>query len=259
MITRKKPKEIDIMRTGGKILATVLHEVVKVAQPGVSLKSLDAFAYDRIVEAGAVPAFLGYGKRRGQSPYPATLCVSVNDEVVHGIGNRQRMLQEGDIAGLDLGLRYPKNNGLYTDMAVSVGVGTISKERKRLIQTTKNSLDAAIALVRPGVTTRELSHAIQTVCENEGFSVIRDLTGHGIGYALHEDPPILCYVNHRAPIIMLEEGMVICIEPMVCAGDWAIIVDNDQWTIRTADGQPSAHFEHTIAVTKDGYAILTAL
>ncbi len=247
------------MRAGGKLLADVLREVALAAKPGVSLKELDTLAHDRIIQGGAIPAFLGYGKRRGSAPYPATLCASINDEVVHGIGNRSIQLREGDIVGLDLGLRYPKKDGLYTDMAVTVGIGSIEKEKKKLLDTAQQALEDAIALVGPGVKTSELSKIIQRTCEGNGFSVVRDLTGHGIGYALHEEPPILCYFESHAPFATLEEGMVICIEPMVCMGDWHVNVDDDQWTIRTADGKASAHFEHTIAVTKDGHEVLTRL
>ncbi len=259
MITIKTQEEISIMREGGKKLAHALKRVVDYVKPGIAVKELNALAEQEIRAAGGDPLFLGYRNSRRGVPYPATLCVSLNDEVVHGIGTRETLLKEGDIVGLDIGLRYPSQNGLCVDMAVTVGVGSISSESQRLIDATRKALDEAIALIHPGIQTRTLSRAIQEVCIKEGFSPVHDLTGHGIGKALHEDPPIFCYDDPRLPSALLKEGMVICIEPMVLAGDWRVQTDDDGWTIRSVDGSLSAHFEHTIAVTKDGYEVLTLL
>lgn len=256
MIQLKSKEEIDIMRACGRILASALDAAAAAVKPGASLKELDAIARESIVAAGGKPAFFGYGQKKGQHGYPATLCASVNDEVVHGIGCRNRVLLEGDIVGLDLGALYQK---LYTDMAVSVGVGNIGAEEERLIRVTREALEKAIALVAPGTHTSEISRTIQHHCESNGFSVIRDLSGHGIGYGLHEEPSIFCFDASLNPDTVLKEGMVICIEPMVTAGDWRVFTDDDCWTIRTVDGSRAAHFEHTIAVTKDGYEILTKL
>lgn len=259
MITIKSPEEISLMRKGGALLSQTLHHVAASVEPGRKIAELDALAYRLLVDGGGTPAFLGYAAGRGVRPYPATLCVSVNDEVVHGIGTRDIAVQEGDIVGLDIGVKYGAPKGLYTDMAITVPVGKVSEEASRLIATTKAALERAIAATRPGVLTTELSKIIQRTCEGSGFSVVRDLTGHGIGYALHEEPPIFCYENPRVRGVELKAGMVICIEPMVCAGKWRVVLDDDQWTIRTADGSRSAHFEHTIAVTEKGHEILTAL
>ncbi len=255
MISIKSDKEIELMRQGGAILSGALDHVRKMVKPGVSLKALDDAAREYITADGGGVAFFGYGQRKGQPGFPATLCASVNDEVVHGIGCRDVVLREGDIVGLDLGVKYKK---MYTDMAVTVGVGDISKEVQKLIDVTRESLNNAIALVRPGVKISELSKTIQKHCEGNGFSVIRDLSGHGIGYNLHEEPSIFCYYDSRHADVELKAGMVICIEPMVTAGDWRVVTDEDCWTIRTQDGSRSAHFEHTIAVTKEGHEILTA-
>lgn len=253
----KTQKEIQLMREGGSILAQALEKVIKSVKVGVRLSELDAVAEHYLTQAGGELAFRGYKGVRGVPPYPATLCASVNDEIVHGIGTRDIVLRDGDIVGLDLGVRYPATTGLYTDMATTVGVGKISEKAEKLIRVTKESLDQAIHLVKPGQDIREISHHIQKFCESYGYGVIRDLTGHGIGYALHEDPPIFNYDEPRAKPFLLEEGMTICIEPMISAGAWQVTVDPDGWTIRTADGSLAAHFEHTILVTAHGSEILT--
>lgn len=257
MVTIKSPKEIQIMREGGQVLAETLAKVAAAVKPGVCIADLNRLAQDELVAAGGSPAFLGYRGGHKSPPYPATLCVSINDEVVHGIGTRKTLLKEGDIVGLDIGVRYPAKKGLFTDMAVTVAVGKISPEKQKLMNATLDALNRTIALIAPGVKTTDLSKMTQKTVEAAGYSAIRDLTGHGVGYEIHEDPPIFCYYQRGMPECILKEGMVICIEPMVCAGGWRVTVDDDGWTIRTADGRPSAHFEHTIAVTKGGHEILT--
>ncbi len=255
-VTTKTPEERAVLREGGAILAQTLAQVADAVRPGIPIADLDALARRLLEREGGVPAFLGYGKGKGVPGFPATLCVSINDEVVHGIGNRPLFLRDGDIVGLDIGVKY---KGLFTDMAVTVGVGAISSEASRLLKTTQAALATAIDAVRPGAWTKEISQAIQRVAEGNGFAVIRDLTGHGVGYAVHEDPPIFCYWNERMPNVQLKEGMVICIEPMVTSGTWRVTVDPDHWTIRTSDGSLAAHFEETIAVTADGHEVLTRL
>ncbi|MBI4239622.1 type I methionyl aminopeptidase [Candidatus Uhrbacteria bacterium] len=257
MITIKKLEEIEIMRQGGQILAQCLVELQQRVVEGTRVKDLDTFARTFLEKHGGRPAFLGYGQSRRSPAYPATLCVSINDEVVHGIGTRDIVIRDGDIVGLDIGVQYPAQNGLFTDMAVTVGVGAISDKAKNLIADTKKSLEEAIQQVRAGAFVHDISKTIQHYCESRGYGVVRDLTGHGVGYAVHEDPPIFCYYDPRMPKVQLAEGMVICIEPMVTLGTWQVNVDPDRWTIRTADGSWAAHFEHTIAVTKSGYDILT--
>ena len=254
MISLKNEKEIQGMREGGRILAGALHETANAVKAGVSLRELDICARAYIVAHGGEPAFFGYGQRKGQPGFPATLCASVNDEVVHGIGCRDSILREGDIVGLDLGVKY---HGLYTDMAMTVGVGSIADADQQLITVTREALERAVSKIAPGVKTSVLSKTIQQWCEGNGFGVIRDLSGHGIGHNLHEEPSIFCYYDARHPDVVLKEGMVICIEPMVVMGDWHVRTDDDCWTIRTTDGSRSAHFEHTIAVTQDGYEVLT--
>ncbi|MDP2656471.1 MAG: type I methionyl aminopeptidase [bacterium] len=257
MITYKTTDDIALMKKGGSILAAALLAVQSAVKPGIGIHGLDRIAREYIESHGGAPAFLGYGTARGVVGYPSTLCISINDEVVHGIGIRDIVLHEGDIVGLDIGTRYPANDGLYTDMAVTVGVGKISVDAQSLIDVTRVSLDRAIALVRPGISIHEISKEVQGYCEGHGYSLIRDLTGHGVGFSVHEDPPVPNYFDERMPDVILKEGMVICIEPMVAMGDWHVFTDTDEWTVRTADHSLAAHFEHTIAVTAGGHEILT--
>ena len=257
MITYKTPEDIAVMREGGRILAAALQKCAAAVRPGVTLRELDTIAREYLEAQGGRPAFLGYGGSKGRPAFPATLCVSVNDEVVHGVGTRDIILKDGDIVGLDLGVQYPAKGGLYTDAAITVAVGKISPKAQELMDVTQGALEATIAAIAPGVFIHELSKITQEYCESRGFSVIRDLSGHGVGYKVHEDPPILCYYESRAPRIPLKEGMVICIEPMVSVGDWRLVTDADDWTLRTRDHSLAAHFEHTIAVTAGGHEVLT--
>lgn len=257
MITIKTSEEIAILREGGHILAAALKATADAVRVGIKIKELNDIAHEYLVSHGGRPSFLGYGASKKTRGFPATLCVSVNSEIVHGDGARDMALQEGDIAGLDLGVQYPLKNGLFTDMAITVGVGQISREAQKLMTVTKDALAYAIKKVRPGGYVHDISKATQEFCEAQGFSVIRDLTGHGVGYAVHEDPPIFCYYDSRMPVVELKEGMVICIEPMVAIGDWHVVTGEDGWTVRMADGKFGAHFEHTIAVTKNGNEVLT--
>lgn len=259
MITIKTHDEIVLMRKGGRSLARILQKVSDAVRPGIIIKELNDMAEKEIRSAGGDPVFLGYRNSRKGAPYPASLCISINDEVVHGVGTRNISLKEGDIVGLDIGMRFPSGSGLCVDMAVTVGVGSIAKSAQTLINASREALQEAIALVRPGVQTRELSRAIEAVCRKGNFSPVHDLTGHGIGKALHEDPPIFCYDDPRLPNTELKEGMVICIEPMILAGGWQVLVDPDGWTIRSRDGCLASHFEHTIAVTEDGHEVLTQI
>ncbi|MBI4250143.1 type I methionyl aminopeptidase [Candidatus Uhrbacteria bacterium] len=258
-MTAKTREEIEIMREGGRILAAALQHIVPYAEPGTHVRDLDSRAEEYIRNAGGIPAFLGYGGSKETLPYPATLCISINDEVVHGIGTRDRVLQSGDIVGFDIGMAYPADNGLYTDMAITIGTGRISDAAMRLMRVTKESLARAISFVRHDVAVRTIGKVVQQYCESHGYGVVRDLTGHGIGKNLHEDPPIFNYDEPRAAATRLTEGMTICIEPMISVGTWKVKMDPDGWTIRTADGSLAAHFEHTILVQRNGAEILTEL
>lgn len=249
----KTPAEIERLAVGGAILRSALETVVGQVRPGVSGRELDDLAERTLRAAGAEPSFKGYPGSNGKV-FPSTLCVSVNSAVVHGLPTDLPLL-EGDVVGLDIGARY---QGLFTDMATTVIVGKGSPEAERLIAVTKKALAAGIAEVRPGATTGDIGSAVQVVVEQEGFSVVRDLAGHGVGYAVHE-PPRVPNFGRRGDGSQLFENLVIAIEPMVIAGNnEAVRVAPDGWTIVAAEpGALAAHMEHTVAVTADGARVLT--
>lgn len=242
----KSPEEINRIRRGGRILGRVLRQVSASVTPGISTRELDAMARVLIEQAGARPAFLGYHN------FPNTLCTSVNEEVVHGIPSR-RMLEPGDIISLDCGLFL---DGFFVDSAVTVPVGSVDFRVRRLIETTRQALECAIAECRPGKRLGDVGAAIQECVERAGFNVVREYTGHGIGRQLHEPPKILNY-GKRDTGTRIQPGMVLALEPMVNMGTWRTDVREDNWTVVTSDGRWSAHFEHTIAVTPEGPQILT--
>ena len=246
MIVCKSPAEIERMRAANALVADVLAELARLVSPGVTTKDLDAAAEKLVRDGGAEPAFKGY---RG---YPSTLCASVNEQVVHGIPSG-RALGEGDIISLDMGVKL---NGYYGDSAVTVPVGRVSDEAAKLLRNTREALEKGIAQVRLGGRISDIGHAIQQHVEAHGFSVVREFVGHGIGAALHEEPQIANYGEPgRGP--RLAEGMTLAIEPMVNIGRPAVKVLADGWTAVTKDGSLSAHFEHTVVVTKTGPLVLT--
>ncbi len=247
----KTQSEIQKLAEGGQLLKSILKRTSLLVKPGVSTKDLSEFAEQEIRKVGGVPSFIGYGPKGNE--YKDALCTSVNDVVVHGMPSTKTVLSEGDIIGLDIGMVY---KGLFTDTAITVPVGQVSSLAQKLIATTKESLDMAIAKALPGNTIGDIAFATQNTAETAGFSVIRDLVGHGVGYAVHEDPAVPNY-GKPGQGIKLQEGLVIAIEPMLCQWDYHIYFDDDGWTIRTEDGGLSAHFEHTIAITKNGPVVLT--
>ena len=242
----KDKKEIQIMAEGGKILAEVLAEVQKMAKPGITTLELDRASEALILKKGAKPAFKGYDN------FPYSLCASVNDVIVHGFPSNYR-LKDGDVVGLDLGVLW---KGYNTDMAVTVAIGNVSFEAKRLLQVTKKALKLGIKKARSGVTTGDVGNTIQRYVEDQGYGVVRDLCGHGIGKEVHEDPQVPNY-GQRHKGMELKEGMVICIEPMVTMGKYQLRKARDGYGFATIDGSLSAHFEHTIVITKDGCRVLT--
>lgn len=253
MIRLKSKEEIKIMKEGGKRHAEILRLVAKKVAPGVSTKELDDYARKLIKEGGDKSAFLGYTPEGVSYPYPAALCVSVNDEIVHGIPNKKVILQEGDIVSLDLGLIH---KGLITDGAITVPVGKISKEAKQLISITKKALDVAIKAAKPGNTTGDIGHAVESFVKPFGYGIVKILSGHGVGYSVHEDP----YVpNYGKPGTgeKLVPGMVIAIEPMLNLGGEDVCATDDEYTYITEDESISAHFEHTVAITEKGPIVLT--
>lgn len=249
-VARKTPGELELMRDAGRILARALAEVVAAAQPGVTTEELDKLVRARLTEAGAEPSFLGY---RG---YPAAICVEIEDVVVHGIPDQTR-LQAGTILGMDIGAAY---RGFQSDMAVSVAVGEVDGGRRKLLEVTEQALQAGMAEARAGRRLRDISAAVQAVAEAAGFGVVRDLVGHGIGRQMHEAPQVPNFVAEGQFVeydLMLRPGMTLAIEPMINMGGPAVRLGADGWTVRTADGKPSAHFEHTVAVGRKGPQILT--
>lgn len=246
MIQLKSPREIEKMRKAGRIVAEVLDLISENIKPGITTKTLDRLAAEHFKRSKARPAFLGY------QGFPANICVSIDDEVVHGIPG-ERKLVEGQIVSIDVGSIL---DGYYGDGARSYGVGEISPESQRLLEVTENSLLRGIAQGRMGNHLGDISAAIQTYVEAQGFSVVRDLVGHGIGRKMHEEPQVPNYGTPGSGI-ELNEGLVLAIEPMINAGGYDVRILPDGWTIVTADGGSSAHFEHTVAITANGPEILT--
>ncbi|MEI6144378.1 MAG: type I methionyl aminopeptidase [Candidatus Berkelbacteria bacterium] len=246
------PEQLADFRKSGIILATALAEVVSFVKPGITTAHLDEIAESSIRRQGAQPSFKNY--KTGDAPrYPASLCVSINDELVHGIPSDKKFLKDGDIVSLDLGANY---RGTFTDMAVTVAVGKISAEDKKLIDVTKNSLDGAIKFVKPSITTGDLGSMIDEYVKKNNMLVIRDFVGHGIGLVPHDEPQVPNFGEPGRGTV-LEEGMAIAIEPMVTTKDIDVKIAKDGWTVRMAKGQRSAHFEHTILITKTGAEIIT--
>lgn len=248
----KTPAEIEIMRAGGHILAQVLQTVARAVQPGVTTAELDALVCQELKRLGAEPSFLNYGAAEG-NPFPAALCTSVDSGVVHGIPSARQVLTEGQIIGLDIGCWY---KGLCTDTAITVGVGKISSVAEKLIKVTAKSLQRAMAVVKSGAALGDIGQAVQSYVEAQGFSVVRQLVGHGVGRAVHEEPAVPNF-GKKGTGPKLVAGMTIAIEPMVNMGAYETKVLSDGWSVVTSDGSLSAHFEHTVVVTKKGCEILT--
>ena len=247
MIHLKSAREIEVMKGASKIVAEILIELRENCREGATTADLDQIAEELILKKKATPAFKGY---RG---FPASLCISVNDEVVHGIPSTKRALKNGDVVGFDFGVIY---DGYYGDSAMTVAIGEIPPEVESLVKVTEQSLYRAIEQAMPGNYISDISSAVQQVAEANNFGIVREFCGHGIGRSLHEDPPVLNYVqNGKGPKI--KAGMVLAIEPMINLGTEKVQVLEDGWTVITADGKPSAHFEHTIAITANGPEILT--
>lgn len=246
----KKPHEIEVMREGGRILATTLQLLKDTIAPGMTTKDVAEAAAAELKRLGGTPSTLGY------HGYPDVICISVNDEVVHGIPSKKRTLAKGDIVGLDLCVTY---KGMITDAAITVVVGTTGDNKvAKLLRDTEAALHEGIAAVRAGCNVGDISAAVQAVLEPKGYGIVRDLVGHGVGHELHEEPNIPNYGRAgKGPV--LQAGMTIAIEPMATLGGYEVFVEADQWTIRTRDGSLAAHFEHTVLVTEDGAEILTSL
>jgi methionyl aminopeptidase len=255
MIFLKSNQEIEIMRVANRIVSEILAELRETIRPGIATGEIDRIAAELIRKKGARSAFKGYQIRNGTVPFPATICISLNDEVVHGIPSTQRVIKNGDVVSLDFGVIY---RDFYGDAAVTFALGKVTAEIQRLIDATAAALEEGIAQAKVGNRLGNVSAAIQGKIESEGFSVVREFVGHGVGRRLHEDPPVPNYgVRDRG--VRLREGMVIAIEPMVNAGKPEVQLKDDGWTAVTRDGSLSAHFEHSVAITEKGPAVLSRL
>lgn len=250
----KTPEEIEAIRTSGKMLAAVLDLIGKTLEPGMSGLDIDRLARDELKKLGGKPAFLGVKGGYGVPDFPAVICISLNDAVVHGVPDATPF-KVGDIVGFDFGVTF---KGMITDAARTFIVGNEARSNaeRELVTLTKRSLDAGIDVVKPGAKTGDIGYAVQSVLDTKNLGIVRELVGHGVGHELHEEPEIPNY-GKKGTGAMLKEGMTIAIEPMATLGGWRVAMDRDMWTIRTLDGSLSAHFEDTILVTRDGAEILT--
>lgn len=248
----KNESELEIMRRAGKILAEIMREIEKSVKPGVDTMQLDKLAEELVFARGGKAAFKGYGG--GKNPFPATICASINDEVVHGIPDSNKVLIEGDILKIDIGIEI---DGFYSDMARTFAIGKISLEAKKLIEATEKSFWKGVKKLKAGAQLSEYSKTVQKVVESAGFSVVKNLVGHGVGKNLHEEPQVPNYFEPGFREITLEAGMTLALEPMVNEGDFRTVLGKDGWVYSTADKKLSAHYENTIAITKDGVEVLT--
>jgi methionyl aminopeptidase len=255
-ITLRSRREIELIRKAGAVVADVLLKLQEVAEPGVTTAWLDSVASQITAQAGAVALFKGVRSPYARVPFPACICASINEQVVHGIPSETVMLKDGDILSIDFGARL---DGYCGDAAVTVAVGEISEDKRKLIDVTKHVLDIAIARTKPGVKWSRIAAEMQGYAESAGFSVVKDFVGHGIGGKMHEEPRVPNFVSDellRCDII-LTEGMVLAVEPMINAGTSDVRTLKDGWVVVTKDGKSSAHFEHTIAIVKNGCEVLT--
>ncbi len=258
MIRLKNKNEIKILREGGQKLAAILHLLKEMVEPGTSTMDLERRAKELIKKSGGRPSFKGYRNSYSKRPFPTALCASINEEIVHAPSLPPRYLKNGDIISIDLGMIY---KGLFTDAAFTVAVGAIDEQTQKLVDVTKECLELAINQVRPGNKLFDIARAIQINAETNGFDVVRELVGHGVGYAVHEEPQVLNFVDgDKQPLnIKLEPGLVIALEPMVTAVDWRVDTKKNGFTISTKDGSLAAHFEHTVAVTEEGCLVITSV
>jgi methionyl aminopeptidase len=255
-ITLRSKREIDLMRQAGAVVADVLLKLKENAKPGVTTAYLNGVAIQMVKDAGAEALFKGVRSPMAKNPFPGVICTSVNEELVHGIPSEKTKLKEGDILSIDFGVRL---NGYCADSAITIAIGQISEEKSRLIDTTKSILDIAVERSAPYVKWSQVAAIMQEYAESAGFSVVRDFVGHGIGTSMHEDPKVPNFISKEllANDIVLNEGMVLAVEPMINIGSSTVRTLRNGWTVVTKDSKCSAHFEHTIAIVEDGCEVLT--
>ena len=259
----KTPEEIKLIKQGGQIMGRILDDLAKMCRPGISTWEVDLAAEKMITDAGGRPAFKGYKTKHAQMPFPSTICASINEEVVHGIARKEAILKNGDIFTIDIGMEWPYTGqkgaeGLYTDTAFTVPIGKIPAKTRELLRVTQESLERGIAVIKPGNTVADIGRAIEDYIKSQGkYGIVRDLVGHGVGHEVHEEPRIPNFYDRSLDFIVLKPGMVVAIEPMVSLGGWRVTTTNDGWTIVMSDGSLSAHFEHTIIITKSGNIVAT--
>ena len=249
----KTADEIKRLRASGQRLARVLETIIASVVPGMATLDIDRLAERLIHEAGGIPVFKGYGSASGR-PFPASLCVSLNEEVVHGIPRGKTVIHDGDLVKLDIGMRF---EGMVTDMARTIPIGTVAPATKQLVTVTEESLRRGIVELRPGARISAYARAVQAFVEQHQFSVVRDLVGHGVGHQLHEDPQVPNYVSRGMDDFVVRSGMALALEPMVNAGTFEVNIAQDAWTFVTADGSLSAHFEDTVVITEEGADVVT--
>lgn len=280
----KSKQDITNLKKSGAIMGEILAELAKRCRPGMSSWEIDRVAEEMIIKAGGRPAFKGYQTTAASYPFPSTICASFNEELVHGIPRHERVLKDGDIFSIDIGMEWPAfasstssvrprahgrevgasmgkaraGQGVITDTAITVAVGSISDEAQKLLAVTKQALEEGIKAAQPGNSVASIGKAIETYVKSQGkYGIVRDLVGHGVGHNVHEDPYIPNYYDRALEAVKLEPGMVIAIEPMISLGGHKVVTMADGWTIKTADNSPSAHFEHTIIITKRGNVVAT--
>lgn len=257
----KKPEDIKTLKKGGKILGRILSELIKMCKPGVSTWEIDKAAEEMIIKAGGRPAFKYFKNHPTEPPFPATICASFNDEIVHGIPKKESLLKNGDLFSIDIGMEYPvgkRTVSMFTDTAITVVVGKTEKKNYDLLAVTSQALEVGIEAVKPGAGISEIGRAIEKFVKSQGkYGIIRDLSGHGVGYAVHEEPWIPNYYDKRLDNYIMKPGMVLALEPMITLGGWRIVTAPDGWTIKTTDNSLCAHFEHTVVVTQKGCEVIT--